>query len=295
MNVKFTGVRLCAGSPTSGSEGAFDALCESGVLAELGGEAAEYEQITPTAEESEQDPALRHLEPVMECARGLYRASAEALANGLFPFAVGGDHSIAMGSAAASGDRYGAQNVSLLWIDAHTDINNERSSETGFIHGMPVAALLGLCSERLDLGERKPHLYGENVFIVGARSIDDGEYPLIAESGVHLYTMEEIRRRSLGEVMREIAGLIKTPYLHVSFDVDSLDPTVFSSTGYLILGGLTFSEVGCVIDAAAKAAEVVSFDLVEYNPRLDTEGKDLGSLRELLLRSVRPLLLGKRK
>ena len=288
MNFTVLEAPICAGSPTLGSEHAYRTLREHGLDALLGS-GTEFCGMPPSGRRDLPYPEnLKCLEEVVDISRTLYGNIRDALLRGRFPISVGGDHSIAIGSIAAAASVLGAENLSVIYIDGHTDINTEASTESGFIHGMPLACAMGLCSDRLTVGA-KVNLYGQNTFILGARSIDRGEYPIIREQGVHLYTAEELLRRGADEVMDEVLTKIRTPYIHVSFDVDVMDENEFPSTGYRMPDGITLENTRQLLIRAAETGRVRSFDCVEYNPALDPELTDckkllslFGSLRDAL-------------
>ena len=257
---------VCMGSPTNGSQYAFRELVGHGLKDILGADAA-----VPM-----DDPG-----DVMDVSRRLYGAVSENIERGYFPVTVGGDHSCAMGTIAGAAEALGRENVSVIYLDGHTDINTEKTSPTGFLHGMPLASALGLCESVHTVGE-KQHIFGENIYIVGARSIDDGEYGIIRENGVHLITASRLKSEGAGRIAADIAGQIITPYIHVSFDVDFMDGDVFPSTGYRMSGGATLFEAETILKTILKTGKVRSFDCVEYNPLLDRDGADRGKLFCLL-------------
>ncbi len=291
--MKFTVLEapVCAGSPTVGTEHAYRALKEHGIAALLGADTETCDVAPSPYRGKPYPPQLKCLEEVVDISRTLYGNIRGALLQSRFPITIGGDHSIAIGSIAAAASVFGAENLSVIYIDGHTDINTEQSSETGYIHGMPLACAMGLCSDCLTVGS-KVNLYGKNIFILGARSIDRGEYPIIREQGVHLYPAEEVRRRGVHAVMDEVVKLLQTPYVHVSFDVDVMDEKEFSSTGYRMPDGLTLEDTEKLLVRAAQTGRMHSFDCVEYNPALDLTGKDREKLFRLF-RSLRTALIRK--
>lgn len=204
-----------------------------------------------------------------------------ALEEGRFPVVVGGDHSVAMGSLAALGEFYGADNVAVVYIDAHADINTEKTSVSGCIHGMDLAAACGLCCDALTVGKNKVNLLGENLHIIGARSIDPPEYAILAEQGAHVHTAEAVRRQGVEAVLAQVLPALAGKRVHISFDVDSLDPAEFSATGYNIPDGLTLGDVRAILGAALRTGQVCAFECVEYNPALDRDGRDLAALLDL--------------
>lgn len=270
---------ISCGSPTRGTELAYDTLQKAG-LPELLGAAACYpmEKLTPC---EQYPPNLCHLDTVVAVSRRLRSNLLAALERGQFPVVIGGDHSVAMGSLAALGEFYGAEQVAVVYIDAHTDINTDQTSESAYIHGMDLAAACGLCCEELTVGKNKVNLLGKNLHIIGARSIDPPEYGILAEQGVHVYTAEDVRRQGVDGVLARVLPALAGKRVHISFDVDSLDPAEFSATGYNIPAGLSLADVNAILTAVLRTGFVCSFECVEYNPALDPGGQDLTTLLEL--------------
>ncbi len=273
--------RICRGSPTNGSENAFRVLTQNGLCEMFS--ARKTVCTTPAGQKSEPYPGnMKYLGEVMALNRELYRNTYDALSSHRFPITIGGDHSCAIGTIAGSAEYYGKDDLSVIYIDGHADINTERSTVTGYIHGMPLASSLGLCADCLTVGKEKQKIKGENVYIIGARSVDENEYPIIRDNGVHLYTADEIRRRGMESVMNEVCSRLGTKKVHISFDVDFLDKDVFPATGYLMENGLAVPDAACALKKMISTGKVVSFDCVEYNPCLDTDGKCMAILFELL-------------
>ena len=271
---------VSCGSPTRGSEWAFDALAEAGLGALLGGaRPAPMEKLAPCAQ---WPPGLRHLDTVMEVCRRLRANTLDALERGEFPVVIGGDHSCAMGTLAALGEFYGPENLAVVYVDAHTDINTDQTSVSGYLHGMDLAAACGLCRDELTVGRRRVNLLGENLHIIGARSIDPPEYGVAERVGAHLYTARQVRERGLDGVLAEVLPALRGKRVHISFDVDVLDPAEFTATGYNIPGGLTAAEAEHILSAVIQGSGPVCFECVEYNPRLDPDKRDLKTLMGIL-------------
>ena len=271
---------VSCGSPTRGSEGAFDALAEAGLGALFGGAALmPMEKPVPCPTWSE---GLRHLDTVMEVCRRLRANTLAALERGEYPIVIGGDHSCAMGSLAALGEFYGPEHLAVVYVDAHTDINTDRTSESGYIHGMDLAAACGLCCDALTVGKNKVNLLGENLHIIGARSIDPPEWGVVERAGAHLHTAQEVRARGLGVVLAELLPALKGKRVHISFDVDVLDPSEFTATGYNIPEGLSVAEVERILSAVLDTGRTCSFECVEYNPTMDPDQRDLSTLMGIL-------------
>ena len=271
---------VSCGSPTRGSEGAFDALVGAGLPALFGGaRLLPMEKLAPCPRWPQ---GLRHLDTVMEVCRRLRSGVLSALERGEYPIVIGGDHSCAMGTLAALGEFYGAENLAVVYVDAHTDINTDQTSASGYLHGMDLAAACGLCRDELTVGKNKVNLLGENLHIIGARSIDPPEYGVVERAGAHLHTAREIRERGLEAVLADILPALAGKRVHISFDVDMLDPAEFTATGYNIPDGLTAAEAGRILSAVLDAGRTVSFECVEYNPVRDPDGRDLSTLMGIL-------------
>ncbi len=273
---------VSVGSPTRGAEDAYCHLKENG-LPELLGERAEFCDFSAvrTVPETLNDPRLRHLETVMHVCRENRKNVLSALEAGYIPVTLGGDHSLVMSSVAALAETAGAENVAVIYVDAHADINTEESSESGMIHGMPLAAAMGLCTDLLDVGENRVNLYGKNTYIIGAHSIDQGEYPIIEAQGVHLYTADDVRRRGYKDVVDGVLKATRGMKIHLSFDVDSIRGSDFPATGYALKGGLTYKTVCGILKKIIGEADISSLDVVEYNPHKDSDGKCLEKMLEI--------------
>ena len=271
---------VSCGSPTRGTEGAFDALVGVGLPALFGGaRLLPMEKLAPCPRWPE---GLRHLDTVMEVCRRLRANVLDALGRGEYPVVIGGDHSCAMGTLAALGEFYGAEDLAVVYVDAHTDINTEATSESGCIHGMDLAAACGLCCGALTVGKNRVNLLGENLHFIGARSIDPPEYGIVERVGAHLHTAGEVRERGLEAVLGQVLPALEGKHVHISFDVDVLDPAEFSATGYNIPEGLTLAQAERILSAVLDTGRTCSFECVEYNPVLDPEGRDLRALMGLL-------------
>jgi len=271
---------ISCGSPTRGSEGAFDALVGAG-LPGLFGDAAllPMEKLAPC----ERWPrGLRHLDTVMEVCRRLRSNVLTALGRREHPIVIGGDHSCAMGTLAALGEFYGPEDLAVVYVDAHTDINTDQTSASGCIHGMDLAAACGLCCDALTVGKNKVDLLGGDLHIIGARSIDPPEHGILEQVGAHLYTAREVRERGLEHALGRILPALEGKHVHISFDVDVLDPAEFTATGYNIPEGLTVAQVKRILGAVLDTGLTCSFECVEYDPTSDPDGKDLDTLMGIM-------------
>ncbi len=217
---------------------------------------------------------LKNLEQVIEANETLASMVDSEIQKDRFPLIIGGDHSIAIGSLAGISKHY--ENLGVIWYDAHGDLNTSDTSPSGNIHGMPLAVSLGLGHERLtNLYNYAPKIKPENVVIIGARSLDPGERELIREKGIRVYTMHEIDRMGMSAVMEEAISYLqeRTDGVHLSLDLDGLDPTEAPGVGTPVLGGMTYRESHLAMEMLADAEVITSLEVVEVNPILDEKNK----------------------
>ncbi len=215
------------------------------------------------------DPSLKYLDPIREAAEELADRLA-ALPPDVVSVVLGGDHSISLGSVTGTAKRYGK--IGVLWVDAHGDFNTTKTTPSGNIHGMVLAALAGQGDERLmNIGGFSPKVALDHIAILGARSLDAGERDLLHEYGVHVFTMHDVDRRGLPAVAEEAiaAATVGGVPLHVSFDIDVVDPRDAPGVGTPVPGGMTFRDAHLVMELIAETGTMRSLDLVEVNPILD--------------------------
>jgi arginase len=216
----------------------------------------------------------RYLGEIARAAAVIARKIERIMGLGHFPLVLGGDHSIAVGtvSGIAAHAQRQDQRVGLLWIDAHGDINTPETSPSGNIHGMPLAALLGFgAGELTGVAGPPPKVHPANVALVGIRSLDAGEKKRLKETGVQVHTMSDIDRHGVHRVMQKALARVTdgTDYVHVSFDLDAVDPTVAPGVGTPVKGGLDYREAHLVMEVLADAGVMTSLEMVEVNPILD--------------------------
>lgn len=221
----------------------------------------------PVPEALANQNGLHYADPIAEACRQTF-LKLEGTPEGVFPIALGGDHSVSMGTV--SGVARGAR-TGVLWIDAHADLNIPETSPSGNIHGMPLAHLLGRGDARLlEVWGGGAIIRPEDVVFIGLRSLDPAERAFIRDAGIRAYTMKEIDRRGIATVAEEALSHLKgVSRLHVSFDADVLDPSVAPGVGTPVSGGLTYREAHLLMELLADAEVVTSLDLVEVNPILD--------------------------
>jgi arginase len=245
-------------------------------IRELGHEVEDLGDLEVPIRETQRfgDPRLKYLREILATCEALRERVAEALARGRRPVVLGGDHSIAMGTIAGVSRHYRAlgQSIGLVWFDAHGDHNTPETSPSGNIHGMPAAAALGLGAPELTgLAGARPMLEGAHAALVGLRDIDRAERANIKATGVGAFTMRDIDERGMRGVMeaaiaRATAG---TAGLHVSFDLDAVDPEHAPGVGTASPGGLSYREAHLAMEMLADTGKVLSAEFVEVNPILD--------------------------
>jgi arginase len=230
---------------------------------------------TPIAEEKGSgDPRKKYVKDIARVCRHLYQTSLASFADGAMPIVLGGDHSLGAGSVAAAATHVGKSGkpLGLIWVDAHADMNNPKSSESGNVHGMPLAALLGAEPSELHMMADGPAVQARHTVLVGTRNLDEVEKKIVRASKVHVFTMKDIDNLGIAEVMaRAIAIATRgTGGFHVSYDLDACDPTVAPGVGTPVKGGLSYREAHVVMEMVAEAGKkLTSLDLVEVNPTLD--------------------------
>ena len=210
----------------------------------------------------------------------LYRDVMESFRNGNFPIILGGDHSLGIGSGLAALDFYG--DVGIIWIDAHADFNTFESSETGNIHGMPLATLCGYGNDVLRNGISDNFIKRENVVMVGTRSIDEKELVNIRDAGIMVISDEEIREIGIVKAMFKAFDYLKGKFIHISFDMDVIDPDIAMGVSIPEDRGIDLESARRVMDIIQAKKEVVSLDIVEFNPLLDIDNRTRDICVELI-------------
>ena len=220
------------------------------------------------------DPRKRYVKDITRVCQKVYQTALASLDEGAVPIVLGGDHSLAAGSvaAAAAWQRKSDKALGLIWVDAHGDMNTPETSDSGNVHGMPLAALLGPEPVELaKIGGDIPAVLPEHTVLVGIRNLDELEKRLVKESRVHVFTMKEIDRLGIAQVMDRAITLASrgTGGIHVSFDMDVCDPSIAPGVGTAVKGGLDYREAHVVMEMVAESGQLTSLDLVEVNPTLD--------------------------
>jgi len=215
----------------------------------------------------------RHLDQVVAWNKALMDAVGAELAQGRMPIVLGGDHCLGIGSIAAVARhcRNTGQRLRVLWLDAHADFNTSQVTPSGNVHGMPVACLCGLGPDALvNLGGSAPAIRPDEIRQIGIRSVDPEEKRLVKDYGLDIYDMRYIDEVGMKRAMEEaLEDLDDNTHLHVSFDVDFLDPSIAPGVGTTVPGGPNYREAQLVMEMIADTGRMGSLDIVELNPALD--------------------------
>ena len=220
------------------------------------------------------DPQKKYIREIARVCEKLYKASLSALEKGVLPLVLGGDHSLAAGSVAATADyvRRTKKPLGLIWVDAHGDMNTPAISDSGNVHGMPLASLLGPEPAELSrIGGFSPKVDPEHTVLIGIRNLDAREKEIVRDSRVHVFTMKDIDRSGIASVVEQALALAgkDTGGVHVSFDLDVCDPSIAPGVGTPVKGGLDYREAHMVMEIVADSGLLRALDLVEVNPILD--------------------------
>lgn len=279
MKIEMIGIPLDLGANRRGVDMGPSAIRIAGIaerLRRIGHEVIDEGDLTVVAPEVQkiEDQQLKYLPEITKSVTHLADVVTQTLENGNFPLVLGGDHSIAIGTIAGVARFLHNDNkrLGVIWIDAHGDMNTHETTRTGNIHGMSFAAVLGKgCRELVQVGGNFPKIQAKDAVLVGARNLDPKEQNLIRDSGITVFTMEDIDRRGIFEIMVEAVEIatLNTDSLHISLDMDALDPQVAPGVGTPVRGGLSYREAHTAMEIIAGSKRLCSLEVVEVNPILD--------------------------
>jgi arginase len=237
---------------------------------------------------------LRYKSTILSTCQELARRVEKSLHAGRLPLVLGGDHSIAIGSVAGSTGYFARQKQSLglIWFDAHGDANTPETTPSGNIHGMALAVNLGLGDpDLIGIDSRTPKVLPRNTVLIGVRDVDAGERVTLKECGVTVYTMRDVDERGMRDVVDEAVAIASdgTDGIHLSFDLDVVDPEDAPGTGTPVWGGITYREAHLAMELLNERANLVAIDIVEVNPVLDTQ-----NMTGILAAELAMSMMGKR-
>ena len=234
------------------------------------------------------DPHAKYLKEITATCTKEAELVVKTLEAGIVPLVLGGDHSVGAGTVSGVAEFYRRQNqkIGLIWIDAHTDINTPESSPSGNVHGMPLAAIMGLGPPELaNILSFSPKVNPDNCVLVGVRDIDAIERENVRRSGIHVFTMRDIDERGMRNVMETAVGIAGdgTVGYHVSLDMDWVDPEDAPGVGTPVRGGATYREAHLAMEIIADHGQMLSFEIVEVNPVIDEHNRTADLAVELAL------------
>ena len=227
---------------------------------------------------------VKHLAAVRSVCEEVSERAADMVSGGLFPIFLGGDHAIAIGTVSGVAHATSEVRTGVIWVDAHADFNTPATSPSGNIHGMPLATLTGRGHPDLvEIGGPGASVRTADVVIIGLRSVDVEEKRLLREAGVRVYTMKDIDAYGAARVVRSaIKGLTDVDRVHLSLDLDAVDPEVAPGVGTPVRGGLTYREAHLLMELVNEAGIISSLDVVEVNPILDVKNGTAALAVELI-------------
>ena len=262
-------------------------------IAALGRDVIECGNVTAPIRETQSfsDPNKKFVDAIAQVCRSVYDEVLRSLNQGAIPVVLGGDHSLAAGSVAASAEwvrRSSGQPLGVIWVDAHGDMNTPATTTSGNVHGMPLAALLGPEPSELAAIGTSPSLLPEHTVLLGVRNLDEKEKAAIRSSGVHVFTMKDIDREGIATVAERAIAIASTGTggIHVSFDLDACDPAFAPGVGTPVKGGLDYREAHTLMELVADSQRLIALDLVEVNPTLDIRNTTAEFATELALSAL---------
>ena len=238
-----------------------------------------------------ENPKLKYLDEILKTSRILAQKVEKSLSQNHFPLCIGGDHSMAIGTIAGISS-YCIKNklkLGVIWIDAHADMNTDETTPSGNIHGMPLATSLGLGNEKLvKFYGFSPKLKPENTALIGVRSIDEFEKKNIKQMNLSVYTMSDVDKFGIHRIIARVLKQFqeKVDHIHVSFDLDGVDPALAPGVGTPVPGGLNFRESHLLMESIAECGCMSSLEVTEVNPILDDKNKSAQFAAELIASSM---------
>ena len=227
---------------------------------------------------------MKYLSPVIQVNTNLAHQVYSSLCSKTFPLIIGGDHSLGLGSICGASKYY--ENLAVIWVDAHGDINTSETSPTGNIHGMPLAAAMGIGDTSLtEVYYSGAKIKPENVFIIGARDLDAGELRIIEDKKLNVYTTENVRTKGVQSILEEIHNKLiakKIDAVHLSFDIDCLDSKYVPGTGTPVKNGMSIEEAKFILKFLMETRLIKSMDFVELNTLLDNTDTTINLCIDLL-------------
>lgn len=286
-SISVVGAPMWLGQTRYGTNLAPDALRAAGLLDRLRLEKLDILDlgnipITTTGQFKPSEANVKNLKSIVAACEKIAKSVSSIAAHGRFPLILGGDHSIAIGTLAGLNQHY--HNLGVIWFDAHADINTPETTPSGNIHGMPLAVSMGIGHEQLvNVGGDHRKVKPENLVFIGVRDIDPGEVEFIQRNNIKIYTVEDIQRLGMEAVIAEtVQYLAKCDGIHLSFDLDGIDPLVMPGVGTPVADGVNYSDSLFALQRLAELGVITSAEFVELNPLLDKDAKTTRSAIDLI-------------
>ncbi|MGL5067676.1 MAG: arginase [Sarcina sp.] len=249
--------------------GAIEALAKFNEVHDMGDLIVEEK---PASEKFAAGTSMKWLDEIVSSNENLAQVVYSAIKAGGFPFTLGGDHALGLGTLAGAAKAFG-DDFGVVWIDAHGDINTAESSPSGNTHGMPLGASMGFGADELkNIYFDGKKVDAKNVYLLCQRDLDEGEVELIKEQNINLWTSEDIREKGMKVIMSEVTGKMLASGInnfHISFDIDSMDSNIVPGTGTPVMNGITVPETKEMLSELFKTKKISGFDFAEYNPGLE--------------------------
>lgn len=291
MNIHILGVPMDLGAGRRGVDMGPSAIRIAGVgekFQSLGHGVIDEGDISTKIPEQQKvkNPKLKYLPEIVRACTLLSAKVEKILESGDFPLVLGGDHSIAIGTIAGVSNYCKKSNKKLgvLWVDAHGDMNTDQTSPSGNIHGMPLAASIGLGAiELTSVGGDFQKVDPKNVVMIAIRELDQGEKLAIKKNNINIFTMEDIDKHGMAVIMtRALRKLKECDFVHVSFDLDAMDPKECPGVGTPVKGGLDYREAHLIMETLSENNRMNSLEVVEANPILDNRNQSAEFAVELM-------------
>lgn len=281
--ISVIGVPMWLGQTRFGANLGPDAIRAAGLVTRLKGLAYRISDegniaVGTKAPYKRQDKTLKNLQPIVAASEKVAAKVSRTVAAGRFPLILGGDHSIAIGTLAGISRHYA--NLGVIWYDAHGDLNTPETTPSGNIHGMPLAASMGLGHPALTgIGGYVGKVKAENIVMIGIRDLDPGERLLIAERKIRVYTADDVSRLGIAQVIAETVDYLsaRCDGVHLSFDLDGIDPLEVPGVGTPVAGGISYSDSLAALALLHRSGIITSAELVEVNPLLDREDRTVSA------------------
>lgn len=287
LTVSIVGAGFKGGQPISGCEAGPEAIRASNLIPsidEVGWKSKDNGNLSFRMIENDtpSKTGVKNPRTVGEANNTIFNHVSKQALDGKLCLTLGGDHSLAIGTISGVNKAY-KNDLRVIWVDAHGDINTPETSPTGNIHGMPVAFLMGLVKEEvpgfewlkeLHSSGTGPSLTPDRIVYIGLRDVDSGERSILRQQGIKVFSMTEIDKYGIGKVMEMTMKHLSPDNdkpIHLSFDVDAIDPQIVSSTGTRVKGGLSYREARQICESVAETGKLVGLDIVEVNPSIGSQ------------------------